>query len=493
MISARTKTLALILATFLCGSTYAAAQASSAMSSYSSGQSEMGSSATSSSASMQSAVTQNPFLGGVPSGPVHPGVLQLSLFGAIQRGLRYNLGLLLSDQATAQARGARIQSLSHLLPQISAGTSESSEQINLKALGFPSFPGVPDIIGPFGVFDVRGYLDQPVLNLKNLHQEKAASDNVKAAHYTYQNARDLVVLVSANLYLEAVAGDSRVSAARAEVKTAKAVYDRAVDMKKAGMVPSIDVLRSQVELQAEEQRLIFLKNQFQTEKLTLARAIGLHVAQKFQLTSKVPYSPPPPMTLDEALNEALATRSDYKSLVAQVDAAEALEKAAKSERLPTVDFHADYGDIGPTPGNSHGTYTVEGSLKIPIFQGGKVRGDEMEANALLQQRESELKDLRNQIAYQVRTAFLDLKSSDDQVHVARSTQTLAHEQLKEARDRFAAGVVNSLEVVQAQQAVASADENYISSLYRYNAAKASLARALGLAERAFKQMIGGDK
>ena len=463
------------------------------MGSYTAGQAGMESAGTASSASVQAATQQNPYLGGVPPGPAQRGVLSLSLVGAIQRGLRYNLGLLLSDQQTLQARGARIRALSRLLPQISAGTSETSEQINLKALGFPNFPGIPPIIGPFSVFDVRGYVDQPVLDLKDLHQERAERDNVKAAQFTYQNARDLVVLVSANLYLEALAGSSRVGAAQAEVKTAQAVYDRAVDMKKAGMVPGIDVLRSQVELQAEQQRLIFLKNQSQTEKLSLARAIGLPVAQEFRLTSKVPYTPPPPITLDQALSRALATRADYKSLLAQVHAAEALKKAARSEALPSVNFHADYGDIGPSPGNSHGTYTVEANLKIPLFQGGKVRGDEMEANALLQQRESELKDLRNQIQYQVRTAFLDLRSSEDQVRVARSTQILAHEQLREARDRFAAGVVNSLEVVQSQQAVATADENYISSLYSYNVAKASLARALGLAEEAFKQMIGGNK
>ena len=490
-IRARTQTF--ILATLLCGCTYAVAQTSSAMGNYTAGQGAMGSTSTTSSASMQEGTGQNPFQGGAPPGPVQPGVLQLSLTGAIERGLRYNLGLLLSDQATLQARGARIHALGRLLPQVSAGTSETSEQINLKALGFPNFPGIPSIIGPFSVFDVRGYVDQPILDLKDLHQERAASDNVKAARYTYQNARDLVVLVVANLYLEAVSGSSRVDAAQAEVKTAQAVYDRAVDMKKAGMVPGIDVLRSQVELQAEQQRLIYLENQFQTEKLTVARAIGLPVAQRFRLTSEVPYSPPPPLTLDEALTRALSTRADYKSLLAQVHAAEALRKAAHSEGLPSLNFHGDYGDIGPSPSNSHGTYTVEANLKIPLFQGGKVRGDVMQANALLQQRESELKDLRNKIAYQVRTAFLDLKSSEDQVRVAEKTEVLAHEQLKEAQDRFAAGVVNSLEVVQSQEAVATADENYISSLYRYNVAKASLARALGLAQEAFKEMMGGNK
>jgi len=481
----------LLLATLFCGWTCAAAQTSPAMNNNSDGAGGAGSAA--SSASMQQAAGQNPFLGGAPPGPAQPGVMPLSLTDAIQRGLKYNLGILMSGQATQQARGARIHALSRLLPQISAGASETSEQINLKALGFPNFPGVPPIIGPFGVFDVRGYLDQPILDLKDLHQARAESDNVKAARYTYQNARDLVVLVAANLYLESVAGASRVDAARAEVETSQAVYDRAVDLKKAGMVPGIDVLRSQVELQAERQRLIYLENQFQTEKLNLARAIGLPMAQVFRLTDKVPYAPPPPITLDQALARALSTRADYKSLEAQVHAAESLKKAARSEGLPTVNFHADYGDIGPTPGNSHGTYTVAANLKIPLFQGGKVRGDVMQANALLQQRESELKDLQSNIQYQVRTAFLDLKSSDDQVSVARNTQGLAHEQLKQAQDRFAAGVVNSLEVVQAQEAVATADENYISSLYRYNVAKASLARALGVAEESFKQMTGGSK
>ncbi len=474
------------LTAVLCCATYAAAQ----MNSYSAGATTPSGGSTSSPA-MQQGNQQGPFLGGVPPGPAQPGVMPLSIADAIQRGLRYNLGLLISQQGTEAARGARYKALSRLLPNISAGTSETNQQINLKALGFPSFPGVPPIIGPFSVFDVRGYFDQPILDLKDLHDAKAQSANLKAARYTYQDARDLVVLVSANLYLRAVAGESRVTSAQAEVKTAQAVYDRAADMKKAGVVPGIDVLRSQVELQGQQQRLIALQNEFQTEKLELARAIGLHVAQQFRLTDKVPYTPPPSITLDQALGRALNSRADYQSALALVHAAESIKKAARSEALPSVDFHADYGDIGPAPGNSHGTYTVSANLKIPLFQGGKVRGDVLQAKALLERRQSEAKDLRNKIEYQVRKAFLDLKSSENQVKVAENTVQLAHEQMKQSQDRFAAGVVNSLEVVQSEQAVAAADENYISSLYSYNVAKASLARALGLAEEGFKQMIGG--
>ncbi|HUZ46568.1 MAG TPA: TolC family protein [Terriglobia bacterium] len=472
------------LVAILCCCTYAGAQMSP---------SSAGAAPDGGASAAQQGNQQNPFFGGAPPGPPQPGVLALSITGAIRRGLQYNLGLLLSQQGTEAARGARLKALSRLLPNISAGASGTSEQINLKALGFPNFPGVPPIIGPFGVFDVRGYVDQPILDLKDLHDARAQSENVKAANYTYQDARDLVVLVSANLYLQAVAGESRVSAAQAEVRTAQAVFERAADMRKAGVVPGIDVLRSQVELESQQQRLIYLQDQFQTAKLNLARAIGLPVAQEIRLTDSVPYTPPPPITLDQALNRALGARADYQSALASVRAAESLKKSARSEALPSLNFHANYGDIGPTPGDSHGTYTVSANLKIPLFQGGKVRGDVMQANALLAQRESQLKDLRNKIDYQVRKAFLDLKSSEHQMLVARNTVRLAHEQMKEAQDRFAAGVVNSLEVVQSEQAVATADENYISSLYTYNVSKASLARALGLAEEGFKQMIGGAK
>jgi len=477
------------LTAILCCCTYAAAQMSPAAAGDSM-TSSVAQTATSPSPSMGQ---ESPFLGGVPPGPPQPGVMALSIADAIRHGLQYNLGLLLSRQGTEAARGARYKALSHLLPDISAGTSETSEQINLKALGFPNFPGVPPIIGPFSVFDVRGYLDQPILDLKDLHNARAQSANVKAAQYTYQNARDLVVLVSANLYLQAVAGESRVDAAQAEVRTAQAVYDRALDMRKAGVVPGIDVLRSQVELQGQQQRLISLQNQFQTQKLVLARAIGLPVAQQFHLTDKVPYTPPPIITFDEALSRAFRSRADYQSALASLHAAESLKKGARSEALPSLKFHADYGDIGPAPGNSHGTYSVSANLKIPIFQGGKVRGDVLQADALLQQRESELKDLHNKIEYQVRKSLMDLQSSEDQVKVAQNTVLLAHQQMKEAQDRFAAGVVNSLEVVQSEQAVAMADENYISGLYSYNVAKASLARALGLAEEGFKQLIGGKQ
>jgi outer membrane protein TolC len=434
---------------------------------------------------------QNPFLGSVPSGEMQAEPISLTLSDAIERGLKYNLGLLLAREDTRDARGERWKALADLLPNVTAATSESREQINLAAFGFPSLPGIPQIVGPFDVFDTRAYISQSILDLNAIHKTHEQTEKARAADYTFQNARDVVVLVCANLYLQAVADASRVEAAKAQVKTAQATYDRAADLRKAGVAAGIDVLRAQVELQAQKQRLIFFENDFEKRKLTLARSIGLPIRQEFMLADAIPYAPLSPVSLDEAIERAYQSRGDYQAAMARVKAAESARRAARGEGLPSVNFHGDYGVIGNAPGQSHGTYSLAATLKIPIFEGGRVHGEVLKADAQIAQRKAEADDLRGRIAFEVQTAFLDLRSSGERVEVARSALDLAKQQVAQAQDRFAAGVVNSLEVVQAQDALATADENFISSLYTFNVAKASLARALGVAAESYQQFIGG--
>lgn len=446
---------------------------------------------TSSSQSASLPGTQSPFMGSVPSGERTPGELPLSLTDAVEMGLRYNLGALLSGQDRRVAEGARQQALSKLLPKLSAGVSETIQQTNLAAIGFSGFPGIPQIIGPFSVFDVRAYATQDLFNMPSLQEFQSSSETVKATDLTYQNARDLVVLGVVGLYLQAVSGQSRIEAAQAQYRTAQALYEQAVDFKDAGVVPAIEVLRAQVEMQSEQQRLIYLQNQFEKQKLNLARAIGLPLAQAFRLTEEAPYRPLPPITFEQALARAYDSRSDYQSAQAHVRAASLARQAAENQRLPTAGLDFNYGTIGRAPGNSHGTFTLVANVTVPLFEGGRISGEVLEADARLQERQDELENLRAQIRYQVRTSFLDLHSAESQVSVAQSTVDLAHQQMDQAQDRFKAGVVTNIEVVQAQAALATANENYISSLFAYNLAKAELARAVGGAEKIVAQFLLG--
>jgi outer membrane protein TolC len=444
-------------------------------------------------ASWQGAALENPFLGSVPSGEVSAGEIALSLTDAIQRGLKYNLGQLLARQTSRGAEGERWQARSALLPLVTTQTFETVQETNLAAVGFTGFPGLQNtILGPFGVFDTRIFFSQPVFNWSALSAARAGSENSKAANFSYENARNDVVTVVASLYLGAVAGASRIEAVQAELNTAQALYQQASNFKQAGVVPAIEVLRAQVELQARRQQLIFYQNEFEKQKLSLARSIGLPERQPFRLSDQLPYVPLPPMTLAESLARAYRERSDFQSALASVRASEQAKKAAEGGRLPTVSVSADFGDIGARVGSSHETFSATASLRIPLFQGGRVRGEILEASALLERQKAQLEDLRSRIEHEVRIAFLDLNASGERVEVSRNALDLAQQELDQARDRFAAGVTGNIEVVQAQESLAAARENYIASTYAYNLAKTSLARALGGAERSFRQFLLGE-
>jgi outer membrane protein TolC len=406
--------------------------------------------------------------------------------------LKANLGLLVSDSANETARGERLRSLSALLPQLNAKAGETVQQISLKTIGFNfQFPGVsiPTVVGPFHYKDVRASASWSAFDYSARKNYKSARESQRAAQLSVLDARDLVVQATANGYLQIITDASRVEAIRSQVETSQALYDRAVDQQNAGTAAGIDVLRSQVELRQQQQRLLAQRNQFEKDKLTLGRVIGLPPGQDFNISETAPFAPLGAMTQDQALQTAIQQRPDFKSYTARVHAAEEAVKAAHGERYPTADVTADYGDVGPTLGSSHGTFSFVASAKIKMFDGGRIAGDVIQAAAALKQRQDELADLGGQIEYQVRSAFLDIGSAADQVVVARDNLDLANQTLIQARDRFSAGVTDNIEVVQAQESVAAANDTLISALFAHNVAKVGLARALGGTEQGIQQLL----
>lgn len=435
----------------------------------------------------------SPFAGSTPTAAV-PGVLPLSLQNAIERGLKQNLGALLSSSDIKAARGQRWQELSALLPQVTADPYIADSKVNLSEFGFTSIPGIhiPTAVGPFSYFDARLNVSQSLFDWKLINNARAAKQSLKAVEYTYKDARDLVVLAVGYTYLQGIADEARIATAEAQVNTARALYDQAEDQVKAGTSPAIDALRAKVELQTRQQQLIQARNNFAIQKLTIGRVIGLAPGQQFDLTDKSPYKAFEGMAVDEAVKRALASRSDYQAALSDVHAAEFSRRAAVAGYFPSLSFSADYGTAGSHPSTSSSVFDVRGTLTIPIFQGNSVHAAILQADSRLEESRERLDNLRAQIDADVRTALLNIQSAADQVQVARSNIDLAEETLRQSEDRFRAGVTDTVEVVQSQEAVASAHEQYISSLYNYNFAKISLARSLGMAEESVKDFFKGN-
>jgi outer membrane protein TolC len=435
----------------------------------------------------------SPLAGSIPSAATPGAPLTLTLDDAITRGLRYNLSLVESGEDVRLRRAERLRALSALLPTLSLRPSITEQQVNLAALGFTGFPGIPSVIGPFTVYDARAY-GESQLSFQAWRNLKAANETINSAELDIRDLREQVALVVTAAYLQALAGAARIDAQRALVNTAETELRQARDRKNAGTVPAIDVLRAQVQAQVEQQRLIAYEGAWTKQKLTLARAIGLPPGQEYELAEKFDYSPlPSDFNLGDTIRSAWETRADVKAAQSRVRAAELRRSAAEAGRLPSVGVDANYGTNGLSPAQLHGSFAVAAGVNIPVFTGGRVRAEVDAATTAIRQAQARLDNLRSQIDAEIRSAFTDIQTAARQVEVARSNRELAAQELQQAQDRFAAGVTNNLEVVQAQQSVAAANDSWISSQYAYEAAKAALLRARGDGEQTIRNMLRSTK
>ncbi len=419
------------------------------------------------------------------------GRLQLTLDDVISRGLRQNLAAIVAREDLRAAKGGRLVAWSGLLPSLTAQLAAAREKISLAQYGFPVAPGQSPLLGPFNVVLAEITLSQKLFDVRAAGAAGAGSARLAAARFSLQDTRDGVVALCAGLYLQAVAAESRVEAAEAQLTTAETLATRAHDMHAAGTVPGIEALRADVQLAAQRQRVIQARNDRDRQRLALAHAIGLPLEQAFDLVDRVPYATISAVAPDEALRQALSARADLKGATARLRAAEAEQAAALGETLPSLSASASLTEVCPSAGDMQRTYAFMIALGIPLFEGGRAQGHIAESRAAVERQRARVNDLKAGIDLEVRTALLDLGAAAQQVEVARDARGLAEQQLTQAKDRFEAGVASNIEVVEAQQALAEASETYITSLLAHNLAKLALARAMGTAESQAARLLGG--
>ena len=327
---------------------------------------------------------------------------------------------------------------------------------------------------------------------RRFHPDINPGDRLAAAQLSRSSARDLIVLVAANVYFQTVAAGARAESTRAQLETARALREQAQELRAAGVMAGIDVIRSEVGVDAAQYAATAARNDFEKAKLQLARLVGLPIRQAFTLVDQVPALPVPSTSFEDVLARAYTNRPDFLAAQARVRAAEAAVRGARGERLPSAALVGDYGVIGLTPGSALSTFAVTGAVSVPLFDGGRASGRVRQAQSDLAQRQAELEDLRAGIYYNTQTAFLDLTTAQEQLQAATRGRELADLQLTQARDRLAAGVTNTVEVVQAQEAVAASSERFIAAQYDFTVAKALVLSSPGSLEQAIAQYLGSS-
>jgi outer membrane protein TolC len=330
------------------------------------------------------------------------------------------------------------------------------------------------------------------LSLTALHNVRQTEASLQAAQMNTASARELIVLAVGGTYLRVIANKANVVSQEAQVRQSEASYKLADDQYHAGTKTIIDSNKTLVELRKQQQKLSALRGDLLKETMQLARLIGLPASRQLVLAEDLPVRVPYVISLEEGIRAALDGRPDLKAARLQLKAAEEARRASKSEYLPSVSLNGNYGLEGINPNKGVSTYQVSAGVNIHIFDSGRVRADIDQADAVFSQLQAQYDDLKGAVDLDVRQAYVDLQVATEQLKVAQENRQLAAETLTQSVDRFASGVTNSVEVVQSQETVASAEQDYISTLFSLNLSRISLAKAIGQAEQFIPNMLKGN-
>jgi outer membrane protein TolC len=397
-----------------------------------------------------------------------------------------NLRLRLALEAIRKAQSRSGQARAALLPQIETSVTRDNRTVNLEAFGVRfGIPGTefrtPSRVGPFTVFDARAAGSQTVFNLSAIRRYQASRLAVEAARQEGDGAREAVIAQVARAYLAALRSEARLEAARANVRLAERLLALAENQKAAGAGTGIDVTRARVQLSSERQLLLQAENERDRAHLELLRAMNLPLDTRLELTDRLELHPLEEVSPEQALARALAARPDWRAQRERERAAAAGDSAARWERLPSLAAFGNYGTIGSALDHNFPTRTYGVSLRLPLFDGGRLEARRAESASELRQEQIRTRDLRAQIELEIRLALDALRSAREQVRVADEGLELARQELEQAERRFAAGVAAGIELADAQSRLARARDYRIAALFAHESARLDFGQAVGAA------------
>ena len=416
-----------------------------------------------------------------------PTQARLTLDQAVGLALKQNTTAQIAILQAAQSEQDKNISRADLLPQASAKISDEAQKVNLLAQfgGRTPFPGFPKTLGPYQVFSAGPSFGAPVFDLTLWRRYQAAQNTSNSSKASSLSTREQVILLVVSQYIGTLRAVANVEASQSRVNLAQALYDQAADLQKEGVGTGIDTLRANVELQNEKQRLIEAQNDRETSLFALSRLLNLDPRQAIELADSLSFFDTPQPEVEPSIEFALAERQEWKALESQIKAAEFQKKASQASRLPSLRFDGDFAYVGTSGNTALPTYTYQASVNMPLFTGGRIHAQIVRADLEIKRLDQQRDDLRNQIALDVKTALLNLQSARNEVQVANLGVQLSKEEVDQARDRFKAGVANNIEVIQAQDSLSRANDNQIAALYRFNQARADLARSTGQMEKVY--------
>jgi outer membrane protein TolC len=419
----------------------------------------------------------------VPAPATNPGsAVQLTLAQAIRQALDQNPRVQQSLLAIAESGDDRRSAAAALMPSVAAQAFGQRNKYNLEAQMGMSVPGFPMVVGPFNWSNVGLEAKVSLFDLSLWKKWRASQQGEVSARAQGRAVREEITALVVGQYLRALRASASVKASESRVELAEALGKLAENQQKQGVGTKLDTLRSQVQLQTERQRLIQAQTQRITALAGLGRLLDLKPGTVIELRDTLTAPALPVGDFQTAYEAGLAQRPELAVLDAREKAALSLHEAAQGLRLPTLVASGFYGSTALQSMPSANTYQISLGLRVPLFTGGLVSAQVSRAKSEQGRVQEAQRDIRAQVGFEIQVAQAELDATTHEVAVADLAVSLSTEALTQARHRFEAGVSNNIEVINAQDELARANDNQISALYRLNQSRADLARATGQLE-----------
>jgi len=411
-----------------------------------------------------------------------PPPLRLTLRDAVGIALKQNPQVQIANLSIAQSLENQNVVRAALLPQINLDGAETVRRQNIQSLFGSALPGFSQHIGPFWAIQGGASGSIPILDLTAWRRWQAAKENVNEARAQHQTAREENVQLVVSQYLGCMRAAADVKAAQSRADLARALFDQAADMQRSGVGTGIDTLRANVQYQNERQRLINAETDLKTSLYGLSRLLHLDPRQPLELADESEFFRTQEFSGEQSIERAYAERPEMKALASQIRATGLQKQEAQDQRVPRLTLVGSWNLQGLTPTTMIPTYDYEAQLQVPLYTGGRIKGQIAVADIELKKLAQQEADLKDRIALEVKTAIAQLEAARNEVDVSNQGLNLAREEVLQARDRFQAGVANNIEVITAQDELSRANDNQIIALYHYNQARADLAHATGQME-----------
>ena len=411
----------------------------------------------------------------------------LALSQAVTIALSNNKAIQAAQSRAAQSVGRTAQARSPLLPQVGITARQAYLTINLIGLGI-DIPTVPQgTTDPFGSMDARVTLTQDLVNIANLQAWKSSRSREDSSRLLVENTRELVVLDVVAAYLQALRAKESRDTLSEQTKLATDLYNLTDDRVKQGISAPLESIRAQQQVNSLQQQMQEAEQSYIAAKLGLANILQVRITSDFEVSDATAYGTDTPVDRSSALQTALASRTDYRSAQTNVKAAELQIKSVKAYRLPILSTSFSDGQSGESPVHNQNTYRLQGTLSIPIYTGGRIQGQVDEAQGALHEAQANMDQLRMQIETDVLTALTGVEWALKEVETSAANVKLSRQEVELSRQRFAQGVTDNTEVVNAQDRVSRADDARVRAMYTLGLARANLARAMGAAEKTYRK------